>query len=90
VHAPEYSTGWELFGRRAIRIGDWKALMLPPPQGTGAWQLYHLSQDPGEIVDLAHEHPHKLRELLAAWDRYVSETGVILQDTSVHSRRAAS
>ena len=83
VHGPDTGTGWELFGRRAIRQGDWKAVYLPAPYGPGAWQLYDLSDDPGEIDDLAAAHPDKLAELLALWDRYVEETGVILDPISV-------
>jgi len=78
VHDDVTGTGWELFGRRAIRQGDWKALHLPEPYGPGAWQLYDLSTDPGEINDLAASHPDKLAELLVLWDRYVEDTGVIL------------
>jgi arylsulfatase A-like enzyme len=83
VHDAATGTGWELFGRRAIRQGDWKALHLPEPYGTGSWQLYDLSADPGEIEDLAAARPDKLAELLALWDRYVQETGVILDPLSV-------
>ena len=53
VHDADTGTGWELFGRRAIRQGDWKALYLPAPYGPGSWQLYDLASDPGEIDDLA-------------------------------------
>lgn len=83
VHDAETGTGWELFGRRAIRQGDWKALYLPAPYGPGTWQLYDLSIDPGEIDDLAGSRPDKLAELLALWDRYVEETGVLLEPVSV-------
>jgi arylsulfatase A-like enzyme len=83
VHDADISTGWELFGRRAIRQGDWKALHLPAPYGPGAWQLYDLSADPGETDDLAASNPDKLAELLGLWDRYVEENGVILDPVSV-------
>jgi arylsulfatase A-like enzyme len=83
VHDEVTDTGWELFGRRAIRQGDWKALYLPQPYGPGAWQLYNLSTDPGEINDLAASHPDKLAELLVLWDRYVEDTGVILDPVSL-------
>ncbi len=83
VHDAETSTGWELFGRRAIRQGDWKALHLPAPYGPGAWQLYDLSRDPGEIDDQAASNPEKLGELLALWDRYVEENGVLTEPVSV-------
>jgi len=83
VHDDVTDTGWELFGRRAIRRGDWKALYLPQPYGPGAWQLYDLSIDPGEIHDLAASRPDKLAELLPLWDRYVEDTGVILDPYSL-------
>ncbi len=83
VHDTETGTGWELFGRRAIRQGDWKALHLPAPYGPRAWQLYNLATDPGEIEDLAAAEPDKLAELLALWDRYVEENGVLLEPVSV-------
>jgi arylsulfatase len=83
VHDDTVGTGWELFGRRAIRQGDWKALWLPQPWGTGDWQLYNLSGDPGEIVDLAEAQPEKLAELLRLWDRYVAENGVITDPVTV-------
>ncbi len=83
VHGNETGTGWELFGRRAIRQGDWKALYLPAPYGPGKWQLYDLSGDPGEIEDKAETHPEKLAELLRLWDAYVEENGVILDPITV-------
>ncbi|BBX96392.1 arylsulfatase [Mycobacterium lacus] len=84
VHDADAGTGWELFGRRAVRRGDWKALYLPTPYGPGTWQLYDLSRDPGEIDDLAAARPEKLAELLALWDRYVEDNGVILDPISVY------
>lgn len=83
IHDRETGTGWELFGRRAIRQGDWKALHLPKPYGTGAWQLYDLSADPGEIEDMAEKRPEKLAELLRLWERYVEENGVILDPITI-------
>jgi arylsulfatase A-like enzyme len=83
VHESDTGTGWELFGRRAIRQGDWKALHLPAPYGPGSWQLYDLGADPGEIHDQAESRPDKLAELLALWDRYVEENGVLLGPVSV-------
>ncbi len=76
VHSDATATGWELFGRCAIRRGDWKALLLPPPDGPGTWQLYDLSADPGETDDRAAAEPARLAGLIADWHRYVEETGV--------------
>ena len=80
VHPVDHVTGWELCGRGAIRSGPWKAVFLPPPKGTGAWQLYNLVKDPGETEDLAEkseEGKTKLEELLAHWEKYVEECGVV-------------
>ena len=83
VHSATYATGWELFGRRAIRQDNWKAVYVPEPSwSTGEWQLYDLAADPGEINDLATAQPQKLAELLTLWQIYVEETGVQLRPTS--------
>jgi arylsulfatase len=82
VHAEDTATGWELFGRRGLRQGNWKIVCLPAPEGNGDWQLYNLSNDPGEIDDLAASHPQKLTELQQLWERYVTETGVISEPIS--------
>ena len=76
VHTDAIATGWELFGRCAIRRGDWKALLLPPPDGPGRWQLYDLSRDPGETNDRAAAEPARLAGLIKDWQRCVEETGV--------------
>lgn len=83
VHDADTGTGWELFGRRAIRQGDWKALHLPEPYGSGTWQLYDLSSDPGEVHDQAVSRPDKLAELIELWDRYVEDNGVIIGPVSL-------
>ena len=51
--------GWELFGNRAIRQGDWKITWLYEPFGTEDWQLFNLAEDPGEQQDLSNELPDK-------------------------------
>lgn len=83
VHPEGTSTGWELFGRRAVRQDDWKAVYVPDERGVSKWQLYDLSQDEGEIDDLADKHPEKLEALLMLWRRYVEETGVIEEPLSI-------
>jgi arylsulfatase A-like enzyme len=76
VHGASHVTGWELFGRRAIRQGDWKAVFIPAPAGPNVWQLYDLARDPGEIHDLAQAEPERLAALLRHWENYVAENGV--------------
>ena len=36
-----------------------------------------MTLDPGERVDLSARHPEKLAELVADWQQYVRETGVV-------------
>ena len=72
--------GWEIFGRRAFRRGRWKAVWGAPPAGDAEWALYDLEEDPGELRDLARERPEILEELLAGWERYVDENGVIVTE----------
>jgi arylsulfatase len=65
---------FEHAGHRAVYRGSWKALWMPPPNGTGGWQLYDLASDPGENFDLAARHPELLAELTAGWDAYAAES----------------
>ncbi|WP_323120206.1 arylsulfatase [Burkholderia alba] len=81
VHDAQHVTGWELFGMRAVRQGDWKAVFIPQPVGPGEWQLYDLARDPGETRDLAAAEPARLDALLAHWAQYVADNGV--QDGAV-------
>ena len=70
--------GWELFGNRAIRQGDWKISWLYEPFGTEDWQLFNLAEDPGEQYDMTDKFPKKREELIALWDEYVETNGVII------------
>ena len=70
--------GWELFGNRAIRQGDWKISWLYEPFGSEDWQLFNLAKDPGEQDDLSSKHPKKRKQLIALWDEYVKTNGVII------------
>ncbi|OKL57889.1 Arylsulfatase [Talaromyces atroroseus] len=72
----EHVTGWELFGLRAIRQGDWKALWMSPPRGKDRWELYNVASDPAEIHDEADNHPEILERLVKHWETYYTETGI--------------
>jgi arylsulfatase len=84
IHPADTETGWELFGRRGIRRGRWKAIWLRPPEGEARWELFDLAADPGETDDLAAREPQVLAELVEAWGRYVRETGVVETPTSLY------
>lgn len=72
--------GFELWGQRAVRQGPWKASWMHEPFGTEAWELYDVERDPGERVNRAEDQPELLDRLVALWNRYADENGVILPD----------
>jgi arylsulfatase A-like enzyme len=75
--------GWEIFGNRAVRHGDWKIRWEYKPLGKGDWELFNLAADPAERKDLAAERPDKVRELVTLWDDYVRKNNVILPSRSM-------
>jgi arylsulfatase len=83
---PDDWLGWELFGNRAIRQGDWKISWHYEPFGTWDWQLYNLADDPGEQYDLSGKFPEKKKELVVLWDEYVEMNGVIIGERSPFER----
>lgn len=78
--------GFELFGNRAIRQGDWKISWLYEPFGTEDWQLFNLAEDPGEQYNLSDKFPEKRKELIALWGEYVKTNGVIIGNRSPFER----
>jgi arylsulfatase len=79
--------GWELFGNRAIRQGDWKLLyLLKGAGGTGDWALFNLKDDPAEMHDLSAKHPEKRAALPKLWDEYVKTNGVIVSDAGPYAK----
>jgi len=76
-----------LFGKRAIRQGDWKIIYLPqhekrhgmiPAVTPDTWQLYNLADDPSEMHGLSATRSEKLAEMIALWDDYAEQVNVIL------------
>lgn len=77
IHEEDASiTGWELFGRRAIRKGNWKAVYIPAPMGPDEWELFNLETDLGETTNLAKAQPEILEELLVRYNEYAEEAGL--------------
>ncbi|MCC5867032.1 MAG: sulfatase-like hydrolase/transferase [Gammaproteobacteria bacterium] len=83
VHDPQEVFGWELFGRRAVRMGTWKAINIDTRTREGHWELFDLQRDPGERNDLAPVKPDRLKQMLGLWDKYAEEVGVILPDRQI-------
>ncbi|MBL9214601.1 MAG: arylsulfatase [Opitutaceae bacterium] len=62
---------WELYGNRAVREGDWKAVWTQTGQH---WELYNLAQDRSETVNLADAEPERVATLVATWTRWAEQT----------------
>ena len=77
IHGKDYVMGFEIAGSGALRRGDWKITFVPAPKGPQRWELFHISEDPGEVHDLAEREPELLREMLALWDEYKADVGVV-------------
>lgn len=84
VRSDEDYLGWELFGNRAIRQGNWKLRWQWRPFGSGDWELFDLETDAAERTNLAERNPQKLGEMLSLWADYVEKNNVILPSRSVY------
>ena len=71
------SVGLEVTGNSALFKGDFKIVRNRPPNGSNQWELYNLSKDPGETINLAKRMPDKLRELTVEYEAYAEKNGVI-------------
>ena len=69
--------GGEMIGGKWMRQGNYKAVLVANPFGPGTWKLYNTYEDPGETRELSQEKPELLKKLLAAWERYAKEVGVV-------------
>lgn len=77
LNAIDHQVGYELFGMKAFIAYPWKILMLPEPFGTANWELHNLELDPGELIDVGAQNPDKLMEMVALWEQYKEDNGVL-------------
>lgn len=80
VYSPDEFIGGEMQNGKWMRQGDFKAVSVAPPYGTGAWHLYDIAKDPGETNDLSEERPDLLAKLKAAWKEYADDVGVVMSN----------
>ena len=66
--APHDYLFWRTGSKRAVREGDWKALLEPGRRGSPDWQLYNLKNDLSESNDLAKTSPEILQSLTDKWN----------------------
>src|SRR5262249_25996028 len=72
--APHEALYWRFGQQMAIRKGNWKLvrydLAAEGGSGVSPVKLYNLADDIGEKTDLSAEHPEKVKELQADWDKW--------------------
>lgn len=87
TYTPDDAIGWELFGKTAIRQGDWKIVQEPddnfwmarnPEAEAYRWRLFNLAEDPTELTDVSGQNPEKLQQMIRLWDEYEEQNGVII------------
>jgi arylsulfatase len=75
VHPADEAISGEMFNNTSVRMGDWKATVYGvPPQ----WKLYNLATDLGENTDLSAQHSDILQKLIAAYDKYAQDVGIVI------------
>jgi arylsulfatase len=78
VHPADQVFGWELFGHRGVRQGDWKIVWDEAlPEDERHWQLFNVANDFEEQHDVAQDNPEEFSTLQAEWDSYEKRNGVI-------------
>jgi arylsulfatase len=87
-HSVQHDALWWLHeGNRALRVGDWKIVAA----GQDApWELYDLSHDRGEAVNLAVHLPDTVRQLATLWQQHTEAfRQLILANPSPAHKQAA-
>jgi len=77
VHSPDEFTGFELYGHRSVRQGDWKIVWDAAEGENARWMLFNVADDFAESQDLSEQNPEKLAEMIELWSRYAAENNVI-------------
>ncbi|EKG15065.1 Sulfatase [Macrophomina phaseolina MS6] len=77
VHPSDYVVGFEVAGSAGLIKGRWKLTYVPFPKGPQRWELFDLEKDPGETEDLKEREPKVFEELLAEWEKYKKDVGVV-------------
>ena len=77
IHLDDEIISAEMFGNRAVFMGDWKARNNIFPIGDGQWKLFNIKDDIREATDLSKEHPDILKKMVSAYDKYAQNVGII-------------
>lgn len=85
VYGPDDIRAIEVSGNTALYKGDYKITRSMPPVGDGAWRLFNMVTDPGETMDIRSEAPDVFADLLASYETYAQDVGVLEMPEGYHS-----
>mgnify|MGYP001550291209 FL=1 len=69
---------FELFGNSYVVAGEYKAIRVRKGMyGDGQWHLYNILKDPGETTRLDSAQPERLQKLIAIYDQYAKDKGIV-------------
>ena len=71
------SVAIEVSGNSAFIKGDYKIRRVTKPYGDAEWRMFNVAADPGETIDLTETEPERFAELLAGYEAYEKDMGVI-------------
>ncbi|MEM0928124.1 MAG: arylsulfatase [Pseudomonadota bacterium] len=77
VYGPEEPVGMEMAGHAALVRGQYKLLRDGEPYSDNVWRLYDIVADPGETNDLAASMPELFDSMMADYEAYTEEFGVL-------------
>jgi arylsulfatase/uncharacterized sulfatase len=77
AHDPAAPLGYELSGNAALFKGDYKLVKNLPPTGDGAWRLFDIVRDPGEVRDLSRLEPQRFADMKADYAAYAKRDRVL-------------
>lgn len=77
AYGPAETFGVEVSGNAALFRDNWKLVRNMPPVGDGTWRLYDHAKDPAEVNDLSAAMPELFQTMLAEYDAYAKQSGVL-------------
>ncbi|WP_051083291.1 arylsulfatase [Rubritalea marina] len=81
VHPDDEAIAFELFGSGVLFMGNYKIIRTSEGNGgDNQWHMYNLTIDPCETTPLEGEEPKRFRVMMAAYEKYAEDYGVIAVD----------
>jgi arylsulfatase len=77
VHDAGEAIGWELYGHRAVRQGDWKIVWDPTERDDARWHLFNVVADRSEQHDRSAQEPARLQSMIRLWEEYHRANGLV-------------